>query len=476
MVAVEVEIMTVKAADIAVTTEINAVMEEVAVDTTEIIAVKVADVAVMTEINAVEVEIITVEAADVAVITEINAVTDAIPPSKGVRGMFSNSLNTFVPCHAIVFAFLRVFAPLRENFFQTSNCNSCRIIIKSSTLNANKMLNYVFRRNKQSVSTYNIGITATLKNVALKQINYSQLNFLVMNTKQENIVSMWADTDSLLTTNNAVWTPLTAFASCVTRFRAKRNAINSYVAIQLSKTKGVTTDKATAKDLAIAQAVIISADVQIYAKDNSNNSLYSDMNFPKSNLQKLMDNVLLVAMQNIHDVASNNLAALANYGVTALKLSAFQTLIGNFGTFIPAPRNKKGAIKTATADLAQIIKDGNKELKSLDKLIGNFKATNADFVSSYFTARQIIDLGSPQTKVKGKVTDAVTGAVIGKAQIIDNTGAYKTKTAKTGMFSMSIPIGKHSFRCTAAGYQDGNVANFDVKKGQGNEVNFSMTH
>ncbi len=245
--------------------------------------------------------------------------------------------------------------------------------------------------------------------------------------------------------------------------------------LQLSKTNGVTTDKAASKDLAIAQAVIISADIQAFAKDTNNNSLYADMNFPKSTLSKLADNVLLGAMQSIHDVGSTNVAALANYGVTAAKLIAFQALIGNYGTYIPAPRAKRGTIKTATSDLAQLIKDGNKELKTLDKLIGNFQATNPDFVLNFKSARQIIDLGSPQTKVKGKVTDAVTGAVIAKAQIYDNTGAYKTKTAKTGTFSMSIPIGKHTFRCTATGYQDGNVADFDVKKGQGNELNFALT-
>jgi hypothetical protein len=287
---------------------------------------------------------------------------------------------------------------------------------------------------------------------------------------------MWNTVNSVLTTNNLIWTLLVAFNAAVVRFRSKLSTSAIYVATQQSKTKGVTTDKKTSRDLAIAQGVQISADIQAYAKVSNNNTLFADMNFPKTTLERLPDTTLVTTLQLIHTTTNGNLVALGGYGVTAVLLTAYQTLIGNFNTFVPAPTARKAAKKTATSNLSNVIKDGNSELATMDKLAGNFSTTNPDFVSSYKNSRQIIDAGATQTRVSGKVTDALTGLPISGAQVYNEDGELKATTDSKGKYSARIHIGSHSFRCHADGYADGNVMNFNVKHGQSNTIDFAMIH
>jgi hypothetical protein len=297
-----------------------------------------------------------------------------------------------------------------------------------------------------------------------------------MTTKQENVITMWNTTNSVLTTNNAVWTGLTAFNAAVVRFRSKLSTSAIYVATQQSKTQGVTTDKKTSRDLAIAQGVIISADIQAFAKVTNNNTLFMDMNFPKSTLEKLPDTTLVTTLQLIHTTATANLAALAGYGVVAATLTAYQTLIGNYNTYLAAPAARKATKKTATSNLASIIKDGNSELDTLDKLVGNFSVSNPDFVSTFKNARVIIDSGVTHTKLKGVVKDAITGdpipdaiirqAIIGQIAITDADGNYSTL----------LDFGIFDFNCTAPGYQQLDKLHVTILKGHSNHLDFNLIH
>jgi hypothetical protein len=298
-----------------------------------------------------------------------------------------------------------------------------------------------------------------------------------MNTKQENSTSMFAATDKILNDNAAIYAALVPFNSCLTRFRAQRANINIYVATQAAKTKGVTADKAQAKADAIATGVSISSIIQAYATDNHNNTLFVNMNYPKSTLQRLADNILVNALQLIHDIATNNLAALTPYGIITLKLTAFQTLIGTFNTFIPQPRTTTNTKKTATADLAAAIKQGSKELKTLDKLMENFKTSNPDFYKTYHNARQIVDLGSHTTKLTGTITDAATGAFIPNANIVDNPDNLRAQSDEKGKYKIEkVKAGTISVHADAPNYQPYDNPAVHIKPGKSNKLNITLTH
>lgn len=280
------------------------------------------------------------------------------------------------------------------------------------------------------------------------------------------MLTMWNVVNNYLTSTNATWSALPAFANAVTRFRNKLNATSSYLSTQSTMTSGVTTDKMNAMKLAIEQGIIISASVQVYARDNNNNTLYKDLSFSRSGLARLSDTELVVKLKFIHAQATANLAGLADYGITAAKLTAYMTLITNFSNLLTAPRNRQILIKTATKDLDILFKEGRNELNTMDKLIKQFIAAGGDFVSNYYNARQLINLGTQHTRVKMIVVDEINHTPIAAAQIriSGHNEEYLSNTA--GEYKDRISAGVHTIRCTAQGYKEKVLTDVHIKAGR----------
>lgn len=287
-----------------------------------------------------------------------------------------------------------------------------------------------------------------------------------MNTRQENTLTMWNVVNNYLTSTNATWSSLPAFANAVTRFRNKLNATASYLSTQSSMTSGVTTDKMNAMKLAIEQAIIISASVQAYARDNNNNTLYKDLGFSRSGLARLSDTDLVVKLKFIHAQATANLASLSDYGITAAKLTAYMTLITNFSSQLTAPRSRQILIKTATKDLGTLFREGRNELNTMDKLINQFIASGGDFVSNYYNARQLINLGTQHTRVKVIVVDEINHTPVAAAHIRFSGHNEDYLANSDGEYKNRLAAGVYTIRCTAQGYKEKVLADVHIKAGR----------
>ena len=252
---------------------------------------------------------------------------------------------------------------------------------------------YALRTTQHPHATIQNTQTSTPKN------NFFTQKHAAMTQRQENTLTMWVATGKILDNNQTIWNTTPGFASNVTKFIAKLQLIQPELAIQQGKTKGVTLDKKALRTIATTQAVQISSNLQALAKDKSNNTLFKDMNYPKSTLDAIPDTEIYVVFKHIHDTALANIPDISNYGTSAAELAQFLASANDYAGAIPLPRTKTVAKKTATKNLATIIKEGNTILQTLDKLIGNFNNDHPNFVSDYRTARIIIDLkGRPDTK------------------------------------------------------------------------------
>lgn len=84
--------------------------------------------------------------------------------------------------------------------------------------------------------------------------------------------------------------------------------------------------------------------------------------------------------------------ALADYGLNAAKLSAFENRIDTYASIAEAPRSSIAARKTLTAQIAEEVEKTDDLLKSvLDRLLQQFKTTHPNFFRDYFNARIIVD-------------------------------------------------------------------------------------
>lgn len=215
-----------------------------------------------------------------------------------------------------------------------------------------------------------------------------------MTDRQENKFSMYLATQSVLDSNNAVWVGTPAIVTAAGEFKSAITLIGKARQTQETETKGVTEDKAQAREAAITKAVSVAAATFAYASVTNNNTLKEQVNYSPSELRGSRDTILADRLRVIFSSASVNAAALVDYGVQATDLAELDTLITAYEDVLQSPRTAIGARSTATQELEELFVQADTILKEqLDKLMEIFRFTAENFYKQYKSARVIIDLG-----------------------------------------------------------------------------------
>lgn len=225
-----------------------------------------------------------------------------------------------------------------------------------------------------------------------------------MTDKQENKLSMYRATETVLNDNIAIWTGNALFTTVKTALSAKIAALLTARQRQQEIITGIATDKQVLRKIMTTKAGSIAAKVVIYAEDTNNNELLNEVKVGNSRLDKERDDAIAGICQNILDHANDNLVALAAYGITAPMLADLQTAITTYAAKVPKPRVAQAAKKAVTTEITNLIKDIDKTLKvRVDKLMEDYKTTETEFYNTYKSAREIIDLGATHTKMEVKI-------------------------------------------------------------------------
>ena len=163
-----------------------------------------------------------------------------------------------------------------------------------------------------------------------------------------------------------------------------------------------------------------------------------EVDFPVSRLMRLRDELTAPNCQNIHDKGTANLAALADYGITAQMLADLQDLIDRYSADTPKPRSAISSRKTTTANLAALFDQTDRILKErMDKIVVLFRSSQPVFVETYENARRIIDPATTTTQLKGKVTDKSDSSPVKNATVT----AVRTENGTNGQ-TFTTAIGR----------------------------------
>ena len=297
-----------------------------------------------------------------------------------------------------------------------------------------------------------------------------------MNTKQEAKLNMYRATEKHCDDNAAIIALTPAFQTAFNNFKAKIAAITTTTQQKDVALTGITVDKSSSKQTLAQIAVEIAGIVYAFASTTANNTLKQEVNFSLTTLLKTKADQLAPRCQNIHDKASANLAALADYGITPALLTNLQTAITNYAAEAPKPRTATSQRMTMNANLRNLFKEADAILRDqMDKLVVTFKTANPDFVQTYESNRIIIDPATTTTQLKGTVTNKADGSPIKGATI---TVVELSKTAKTDSFGKYLikPItnGKYTIRATATGFNDFEADDVEVKMGTINNLEVEL--
>ena len=220
-----------------------------------------------------------------------------------------------------------------------------------------------------------------------------------MTQDQDNIRTMFDTMIDYLDANNGTWSGTPAFADAVTRAKAAVAAVDSAVDKQQTPMTGVTGDKASARNDLEEKTLEIADQLSAFAAKNGDHTMGAQVELTKSMLDKSQDNDLEQTAERIGNLANTNMAALADYGVTAADVTALTDLRTTFGGIKTGPRTATAERSTQTASLPQLINEVRSIFRNeIDKLITKFKTSNAEFYNGYFAARVIVNRPGTQKK------------------------------------------------------------------------------
>ena len=212
-----------------------------------------------------------------------------------------------------------------------------------------------------------------------------------MTATQNNKLNSYQAVDPVLEDHETTWQALPAFAEAVTEFRDVIPEINGLAQVQANGL-GAVEEKQAAFDDMVGAADEVAAATHAYAVKAEDHELAARVDYSRSDIESGRGSEVVTRCRDIHSAATANLASLADYGVTAAKLSALKKKTDTFEGLQPKPRQRIAKRKSATQTLPQRFTTADVILGDrLDKLALQFKDTASDFYNEYHAARSIVD-------------------------------------------------------------------------------------
>ena len=296
-----------------------------------------------------------------------------------------------------------------------------------------------------------------------------------MNAKQESQLNMFRAVESHCNDYPSIVAILPAYQTSYHLFRSKITAISEAMQKEDLVTKGITIRKAQAKKMLCKFASEVASPIFAYAEITSNSQLKKEVSFSYSKLVQTKDESLSPRIKNIFDVATDNLAQLASYGISAITLQEFQQLIDAYSSAVPDPRNASAVKKTVRENIKNLMKESNSILKNqMDKSIVMLKKEHPDFVSTYTANRVIIDPPRGQTQLKGRVIDSITKEPLqGVTVSIDSFVAVTDAKGKYQVNNMRL--GNYVLQANFSNFEPYEKTNLLIKMGRINNLNIELS-
>ncbi|MBK8002029.1 MAG: hypothetical protein IPK15_25860 [Verrucomicrobia bacterium] len=211
-----------------------------------------------------------------------------------------------------------------------------------------------------------------------------------MNKQQSAKLNAYLAVQTLLTANEEKVGTLPALDEAADALTEFITDINALAQVQ-SSANGAAEAKASAlTDLGDAVYELAGAVVS-FAEAGADFTLAGRVRFSRSGVVAGSSNAIVARCQDVIDTATENLASLAEHGVTQAKLTAAKQKLKAYDTVRGLPRQTRAASAAATRQLEETFPKVERLLSQrVDKLIWQFRASDADFYQRYQVARSVV--------------------------------------------------------------------------------------
>jgi len=219
-----------------------------------------------------------------------------------------------------------------------------------------------------------------------------------MTQKEENYLTMANVTLKVLNTHKAIWADQPAFSKIVAEIEEDVKSISSAMNSTIVKSTGATATKYQAADAAISRAVKYSGLAQIHALEVGDTILFDALKTPAWRLERLSDQQLIPALENIYARIEALAEELKPYGVSKDDLEIFRKHIENFKQHKDNPRIVIAERKGFNNAIPTLLVELKTSFFKLDRLIRIWESTHEKFVADYENGRIVIPLGARHKK------------------------------------------------------------------------------
>ena len=215
-----------------------------------------------------------------------------------------------------------------------------------------------------------------------------------MNQKQQNRLSMYKAVADHLKANDGLWKTFVPFAIAAGGLSNTIHSLDKALQQQAATASaGATADKNNLGLDAVKLVLVLARNTAAYAMTSSNMELYTQLDRPRTYLERLPDNEQVATLQAMLDKIQAHAANLKDYKVDKQKIADAQAAVNAAAAALARPRTVIDAHSTATGNIPALQSQARLHLGVLDKLIYNFTDEAPDFVSNYHQARIVVDSG-----------------------------------------------------------------------------------
>ena len=217
---------------------------------------------------------------------------------------------------------------------------------------------------------------------------------------------MYVAVQAVLEAHHDLWQALPGFVTGAGELDENIAGIQTLAQTQAQK-NGASADKAQAFDALLDAAFEVAAATKAFAAATGDRELAAKLDYSRSEIGSGRDNEMLARCRAIYAEANAVVASLADYGVTAAKLTSLKKKTDAFQSAQPKPRQGRATSSAATKALPELfaLTDGLLNDR-LDGLAVQFKDSQPAFYGEYLAARVIVDLpgGRASKETKAPVT------------------------------------------------------------------------
>jgi hypothetical protein len=288
-----------------------------------------------------------------------------------------------------------------------------------------------------------------------------------MEKKQERKYSMYnAVNNFLLETDPVIISKMPNMDVSMQDLQKNIEQIQEISENQQQNRSGYRVSKQITKEEMVDIVYVLAGQVRSLAVNTNNVILRNEVTYNISDLKAMADGNLQVNAGIIIEKAEENIADLADYGVTPASLQNINDLLTEFGNKLAQPRN---AI-TNKAEETQLLKEMFTKTDlllddTMDTLVIIVKLTDNQFYNIYNNNRKIIGPGYSTLALRVFVTNELQEPLSKVKAIIHGfTKVYRT-TEKGSFQVKSLPEGMHTITFSLPGYKDQTIA-FPIIKGK----------